>query len=118
MTFKCDFLCPTLLKYELHGPSMLTNRPILVSVLKSIHLLSILRKHLVIGHFSFSLFFIGHHTGSKLILTTKTGLIFRLDQIVPCSGPCIAATAASAHCLDKVKISRTLSKGLGAMKWT
>ena len=34
---------------------------IFVSALKSIQLLLVVRKHLLIGHFSFSLLFIGHH---------------------------------------------------------
>ena len=47
----------------LHGPSMLADRPVLVSAeYQSNLIVSVLRKHLVIGQFSFSLFFIGHQS--------------------------------------------------------
>ena len=52
---------------KLHGPSMLTNMLISVSALLSIQLISVLRKHLVICQFKFSLLFIGHHQSAKLV---------------------------------------------------
>ena len=62
----------------------MVDRPILVSVLLSIQLLSVLRKHLVTGQFSFSQFFIGHHKGSKFTGTDRN------DRSRLCR-PCIAA---------------------------
>ena len=44
-----------------HGPSRLADRPNTVSALQPIQLLSVLVKDLVIGQFSFSLFFNGRH---------------------------------------------------------
>ena len=61
----------------LHGLSVLVDRPILVSALYSVQLLLVSRKHLVVGYFSFSLFFIGHHTGSKLNETDRKGHNYR-----------------------------------------
>ena len=40
----------------------------------------VLRKHFVIGQFSFSLFFIYHLRGSKFTRTTEMGLLTGLDQ--------------------------------------
>ena len=40
----------------------------------------VLRKHFVIGLFSFSLFFIYHRRGSKFTRTTEMGLLVGLDQ--------------------------------------
>ena len=57
---------------------MLADRPILVCALSSIQLLSVMRKHLVIGQFSFSVFVIGHHTGSKFTGTDRNGLNYRI----------------------------------------
>ena len=51
--------------------------PVWVSVVQSI----VLREHLLIVQFSFSLFFIGHHLGSKLflgVMQTVQTLIRRL----------------------------------------
>ena len=48
-------MCIIVLEYEkvsLHGPSMLADRPIFVTVSLSIQLLSVLWKHLVISQFS------------------------------------------------------------------
>ena len=76
---------------------------ILVSALSAIQLLSVLRKHLVIGQFSFSLFFIGQVILCFSQVTmiwvvhlpgqTKTDLITGSDQTVPALQ--IAATAGS-----------------------
>ena len=63
----------------LPGPSMLAGMPILVSALQPIQFLSVLRKHLVIGQFSCSLFRIGQPTGSK---PTGTDLITGSDKTV------------------------------------
>ena len=48
------------------GPSMLADRPGLLSTL------SALRKHLIISQLSFSLFFIGHHQPANLVRLRKT----------------------------------------------
>ena len=50
----------------------------------------VLRKCLVTGQFSFSLFFIGHHMGSKL---KGTELAYLSDRTRLCR-PCIAAIAS------------------------
>ena len=68
----------------LHGSSMLASMPILVSALKYIQLISVLRKHLVFGHFSCSLFFIGQPSGSKPTGTDRNGPNFRIGQ--ECAG--------------------------------
>ena len=47
--------------------------PILVRAQYLIQLLSVLRKHLVIGQFSFSQFFIGHYIGSTLTRMDQNG---------------------------------------------
>ena len=54
----------------LHSPLMLADRPVWL-VLYSQFFVG-LRTHLVIGDFSFSLFFIGHHTGIKFTGTDQT----------------------------------------------
>ena len=55
-------------------------------------LLSILRKHLVIGQFSCSLIFIGHHLGSTFTGTDRNGPN-KPDQTRMC-GPCKAAVVS------------------------
>ena len=52
------------------------------SALQSIQLLSVFRKHLDIAQLSFSLFFIGHHTSSRVTRRTKAVLITASDQTV------------------------------------
>ena len=47
-------------------PVNVSDSPILVSVLLSIQLQVVLRKHLVIGQYSFSLFFVDHHRQQTL----------------------------------------------------
>ena len=65
--------------FSMHDPSMLAERPILVSALESIQLLLILKKKLlVIGKSSFSLFSIDHHRGSKLTEKDNNGPHYRI----------------------------------------
>ena len=71
--------------------SMLVDIPVLVSALLSIKPLLVLRKHLVIGQISFSLFFIDHHLGSTFTITDGNGPYYHIGSY--CAGPCIAATA-------------------------
>ena len=47
-------------------------------------LLSVLRGHLVIGQFSFSLFFVGHHLGSTFTGTDRNGPNYRIG--LDCAG--------------------------------
>ena len=67
-------------------------------------LLSILRKHLVIGQFSCSLIFIGHHLGSTFTGTDRNGPN-KPDQTRMC-GPCKAAVVSlpseNLHQLKKI----------------
>ena len=51
----------------LHGPSMLADTPILVECSIINPTFSVLRRYLVIGLFSFSLLFIGHHQFANLV---------------------------------------------------
>ena len=44
--------------------------------------LPVLMKHLVVGHFSFSLYFIGRHTVVNLPERIETGIITGSDQTV------------------------------------
>ena len=61
----------------LHSPSMLASRPILVSTLLSIQLVTVFR---IVNLPEFLLFFIGHHESSKF---TKTDQITGTAQTVP-----------------------------------
>ena len=56
----------------------MSDRPSSVGALLSIQLLSVLSFYLVIGQFSFSLFFIGHHTRSKFTGTDQKGPYYRI----------------------------------------
>ena len=70
---------------------------------------SVLREHLVIGHFGISLFFIGDHKGSKL---NEMDLITRLDQPMRAVHGCYSWLFLSFSPNEKLPIE--LFKGNGA----
>ena len=67
--------------------SMLAKRPILVGALSSISLLLILRKHLLIGQFSFSLTFIGHNMSRNFTKMDQNRPSYRIGPRVKSNCP-------------------------------
>ena len=80
------------LKLSLRGPSIVADRPVLLRFLYLIQLLSVFRKHLVIGQFIFSLFFFGHYLVS---IFTAFGLY------IYCNGPNVPNYRIGPDCWDR-----------------